>query len=303
MSAYIWWKCIGSANGLVSVSGVPQKRGYVFSQWSRFARPNDYRIATANIGGGFISAFKNTNSGQFAIVAVNTNSGLLINKTFILTNFNALSVTPWITSPSLSLAVQSPLTVSNSTFNFTLPPMSVVTFVGHTLQANTAPTLTPVSDETINPGVTLLITNVATDSDLPQQALTYSFANAFPANATLNPSNGVFAWRPLINQADSTNAIAIKVTDDGTPNLSATNDFVITVNAATQPTLSTIALDDNQMSLTATGMIGPDYTLLTSTNLKDWQTLFTTNPTAMPVMFTDTNLSQTLRFYRLQLGP
>ncbi len=48
---------------------------------------------------------------------------------------------------------------------------------------------------------------------------------------------------------------------------------------------------------------GPDYTLLTSTNLVNWQPLFTTNPTAMPFSLTDTNIRDAHRFYRLQLSP
>jgi hypothetical protein len=66
--------------------------------------------------------------------------------------------------------------------------------------------------------------------------------------------------------------------------------------------LSSIVLG-SQVSLSATGMIGPDYLLFTSTNLLNWQLLFTTNPVAMPVTLTDTNRGDAVRFYRLQLGP
>jgi len=110
-------------------------------------------------------------------------------------------------------------------------------------------------------------------------------------------------WRPLISQANSTNPIKIKVTDSGTPNLSATNNFVVTVNPVSQPALNSIVLGGDQVSLSATGLLGPDYTLLTSTNLVSWQPLFTTNPTVMPLAFADTNRNDAARFYRLQLGP
>src|SRR5208282_6861965 len=40
------------------------------------------------------------------------------------------SVTPWITSATMSLSNQTPVTVSSSSFTYTLPAMSVVTFVG-----------------------------------------------------------------------------------------------------------------------------------------------------------------------------
>ena len=130
MSAYIWWKAQGDANGVVDASGVPQKRGFVLSQWSAFVRPNDFRIGTTNTGPAFVSAFKNLHSGQFAIVAINTSSST-IDQTFMLQNFPGVgSVTPWITSSSLSRAAQAGLSVSNSTFAYSLPGQSVVTFVG-----------------------------------------------------------------------------------------------------------------------------------------------------------------------------
>jgi hypothetical protein len=169
---------------------------------------------------------------------------------------------------------------------------------------NTPPTLAAIPNQTINPGVTLNVTNLASDLDLPAQTLTFTLLAA-PTNATLvslNASNALYTWRPLISQANSTNAIQVKVTDNGTPSLSATNNFVVTVNPASQPALNSIALG-SQVSLSATGMIGPDYTLLISSNLVNWQTLFTTNPAAMPVMFTDTNRNAAARFYRIQLGP
>ncbi len=51
------------------------------------------------------------------------------------------------------------------------------------------------------------------------------------------------------------------------------------------------------------GAVGPDYTLLTSTNLTNWQMLFTTNSPASPFSLADANSGRPARFYRLQLGP
>jgi hypothetical protein len=300
MSAYIWWKCLGDANGLLNAAGVIQKRGFVMSQFSRFVRPGQVRLGATNFGSGFVSAYRDTNATQFTIVAMNQTS-IAFDQTITLTNFPTAPVTPWITSASQSLAAQASFVVSNGTFTYTLPPESIVTFTG---QLNTPPVFAPVSGQTVNPGVTVLITNSVTDPDVPGQTLTFSLLAA-PANATLttlNASNALFAWRPLISQADSTNAIAIKVSDNGTPALSATNNFIITVNPASQPTLSSIAVG-GQVSLSATGMIGPDYSLLVSSNLVNWQTLLMTNPAVMPVTFTDTNRNDAARFYRLQLGP
>ncbi len=177
-------------------------------------------------------------------------------------------------------------------------------FVVTVTNVNEAPTLALVSNVTVGAGVNVALTNVATDAELPTQTLTFNLLAA-PTNATLtslNASNALFTWRPLISQSPSTNVIQVKVTDSGTPALSTTNNFVITINATTRPLLNSITVG-GQVNLSATGLIGPDYSLFTTTNLVDWQLLLTANPTAMPVLFTDTNRSDTARFYRLQLGP
>ena len=70
--------------------------------------------------------------------------------------------------------------------------------MGQQEQTNTPPMLSPVSNQTVNAGVTLVITNAAADSDQPAQTLTFSLPGA-PTNATLtllNATNAVFIWRP-----------------------------------------------------------------------------------------------------------
>jgi glucuronoarabinoxylan endo-1,4-beta-xylanase len=302
-SAYIWWKALGDANGLVNASGVPQIRGFVMAQWSRFVRPGYYRISVINTTNTSISAYKDTNSSNFAIVAINTNATTDVNQTFNLTNFTATSVTPWITSGTLSLAVQPAVTVSNASFTYTLPPLSVVTFAGQA-SMNTPPTLEPVANQTNNVGVTLVITNIATDADLPRQTLTFSPANVFPTGATLDSVSGIFTWRPLVSQANTTSVIAVQVTDNGIPNLSATNSFTVFVNAVTNPVVNSVVISGGQVNLTVSGPQGPDYTLLTTTNLTTgWQTLLTTNSPPIPFTLVDTNSTDSARFYRLQIGP
>jgi hypothetical protein len=204
----------------------------------------------------------------------------------------------------LSLRITQPSNTQNGLIQFCSkehPTNSWRPVLTYQLPVNTPPTLAAISSRTVDVGVTLNLTNAATDSDVPAQALTFRLLSA-PTNAVLNTNSGVLTWRPLVSQQNTTNPFAVIVADNGTPSLSATNNFIITVNPATQPALSSIAVG-SQVSLSATGMIGPDYALLVSSNLVSWQTLFTTNPVAMPVMFTDPNRSAAARFYRLQLGP
>lgn len=303
---HYWWliSLNGDNEGLADSSGNPAKRMYALGQYSRFVRPNYYRLGVVNNTNTFISAFKDTNSGAFAIVAINTNGNTAIDQTFNLANFSVASVTPWLTTSNLSLASQTPVTVGGSSFTYTLPPLSVVTFVG---QANLPPMLAPMANLITNAGALLLITNTATDANQPAQTLTFTLLSA-PANATFTPlgnnTNAVFTWRPPVGLADTTNVITVAVADSGSPSLSATNSFTVTVNPLIPPKFSSLSVTGGQVSLVVTGTLGPDYILWASTNLGSWQALYTNYSPANPVTLVDSNSSASpFRFYRVQLGP
>jgi len=137
---HYWWLIPfgGDDEGLTDTNGVPAKRMYVLGNYSRFVRPGYYRIGVSNNAFTSISAYKDPASGCFAIVAINTGSTSL-KQTFNLTGFTASTVTPWVTSGTLSLASQQAVNITNSAFTYSLPPFSVVTFVGQA--ANNTPTL------------------------------------------------------------------------------------------------------------------------------------------------------------------
>jgi hypothetical protein len=147
-----------------------------------------------------------------------------------------------------------------------------------------------------------MITNSATDPDLPAQTLTFSLL-ASPSNAAINSSSGIFVWRPTVSQANSTNIVRTIVTDNGFPSLSDTNTFTITVNPLNQPILTSVGIADGEINLLANGDAGPDYTLLASTNLTDWQPVLTTKPSVLPVSLVVTNSGAPQQYYRIQLGP
>jgi hypothetical protein len=96
-------------------------------------------------------------------------------------------------------------------------------------EVNSAPSLTMPSNKTLNELATLTATNTATDSDLPANTLTFALVSP-PSGMSINGSSGVITWTPSEAQGPSTNTISVRVTDNGSPNLSVTNSFTVTVN-------------------------------------------------------------------------
>jgi Putative Ig domain len=154
----------------------------------------------------------------------------------------------------------------------------------------------------IGAGVTLTLTNSATDPD-SWQTLTYSLATA-PGGATIASNTGVFSWRPTIAQANTTNAVTLRVADNGSPSLSASNSFLILVTPISAPRVSSATAMNGQFTLQVAGDVGPDYFIESSTNLVHWSTVFATNAPGLPFIWADPDYGQTpLRFYRIRLGP
>ncbi len=132
---HYWWligDSAGDNQGLVSQSGQVSKRLYMMGNFSKFARPGYVRIGATSspVSGVSISAYKDPNSGTFAIVAINHN-GSSVPLNFTFSGLTPTSVTPWITSATLSLAQQSSISVGGGSFSFTLPASSVTTFAGN----------------------------------------------------------------------------------------------------------------------------------------------------------------------------
>jgi glucuronoarabinoxylan endo-1,4-beta-xylanase len=133
MSAYIWWKGVSTQNGLLNDAGVIQRRGFVMSQFGRFIRPGYYRMGETNIGSGTVSAYKNPTNNQFAIVAINPYA-IAFTQQITLTNFpSSVTLVPWITSATYSLATLPSVNVTNGFFSYSLPPNSIITFVGQAI--------------------------------------------------------------------------------------------------------------------------------------------------------------------------
>ena len=115
------------------------------------------------------------------------------------------------------------------------------TFTVTVTEENQAPVLAQISDQTVAEGDTLSFTAGATDSDIPANTLSYSLDAGFPSGAQINPTSGLFSWTPDESQGPDTYTITVRVTDDGTPALSDTETFIVTVTEENQaPALESI---------------------------------------------------------------
>lgn len=136
ISAYHTWWIIpadgvnGTAsNGLVMRGHIIQ-RGYVMGNYSRFVRPGSYRIAANHnpSSGVLVTAYRNDSMKQVIVVAINENTAAVTQK-FTFNGVTVPSITPWETSNAVKLTARQDV-AAGSSFSWTLPAKSVVSFVG-----------------------------------------------------------------------------------------------------------------------------------------------------------------------------
>ena len=169
------------------------------------------------------------------------------------------------------------------------------------LSVTQTPVIAAVSNQTLVAGQILNLTNSLVNPGTPPLALTWTLLSA-PTNATLNATSGVLNWRPLIAQSPATNVISFKVTDSS--GASATQNVTVSVWSPARPVLSGLTYTNGQFSFNVGGNAGPDYSVLTSTNLVNWSLWQQFLAPLPPFWVGDagaTNASQ--RFYRVELGP
>ena len=155
-------------------------------------------------------------------------------------------------------------TVTNAqTANAGMYSVQVVNAAGTTISSNALltvnnpPVLAPIHDLTVHAGTLVLFTNSASDGDVPAQSLTFTLDPGYPSGASIDPLTGVFAWPTILAQAGTTNPITVRVTDNGTPALSDTRTFNVTVLAP--PTLQSITAGTNSVTLSWSAIPGAIY--------------------------------------------
>ena len=113
----------------------------------------------------------------------------------------------------------------------TTPPnlTATATFGVTVREVNSPPILRPIADTTVEEGGTVAIQAIATDPDLPRQAITYALASDPPTAATIDPATGWIIWAPGFDAGKSTNTFTVTATDNGNPSLSDARTFSVVV--------------------------------------------------------------------------
>jgi hypothetical protein len=245
-------------------------------------------------------------------ITVTATNGLNAAYTLSVSNLPSGVSASFATNPITGGASLLTLTASNNVVSGTTNVTVIATagLISHTKTialtltgpTNTPPVLAAITNQTVNVGQTVAFTANATDTNQPPQTLTFTLLVG-ATNATLNTNSGAFSFRPLVTQANSTNSFTLKVADNGTPSLSATQSFAVVVNPLVAPAVSSLSAAGGQFSVSVSGQSGPDYAIETSTNLTQWSNVFITNSPALPFNWMDTNSARPMRFYRIKLGP
>jgi uncharacterized repeat protein (TIGR01451 family) len=141
-------------------------------------------------------------------------------------------------------------------------------------EVNLPPSLPAIGARDAREGEALTFTITAADPDQPANNLSYGLLNG-PPGAVISGSNGLFSWTPAEGQGFQNYTATVVVTDNGTPPLSDTVTFSLTVAVETVTTVSPAGktITATRDGLTTTIVIPPGavsgttqftYTLLTT---------------------------------------
>jgi hypothetical protein len=120
------------------------------------------------------------------------------------------------------------------TDNATPPASATQSFGVLVNEVNTSPVIGAVGATTVTEGNTLSFSVGATDSDIPANALNFSLGAGAPSGASIS-SGGTFSWTPSEQQGPGSYSITVQVSDNGTPGLSASQTFSVSVDELNSP--------------------------------------------------------------------
>jgi len=182
------------------------------------------------------------------------------------------------------------------------PPMSEVSaFQVVVNEVNRPPFIESVPRQSIRASSLFTFKIPASDPDIPTNGLTFSLDQNAPAGAFLDRSSGVLTWRPTLAQANNTYTVTVLVTDDGSPSLSSSGSFSITVTPPPILIELTSAVFENQeFHVRVRAVPGVVYLLEASTDFVSWTSLTSESVTNAEFELVDSNAANyPHRFYRV----
>ena len=170
-------------------------------------------------------------------------------------------------------------------------------------EANSAPTMTVIADETVYPNSLVTLTAAVTDPDIPANSLTFGLDPGAPSGASIDPANGLFRWTAS-DATPGTNVFTIRVTDDGSPPMSDSKSFTIVV--AAPPVIQSIAASRDNVTITWTAIAGKVYQVEYKSDLaaSTWNVLSgDVTASTDSAAKADVTASTARRFYRIVAVP
>lgn len=153
-----------------------------------------------------------------------------------------------------------------------LPPLGATNqFKVVVQELNSPPVLALVEGRTLEGQQLLVVTNAATDSDLPRNNISYALAG--PTGALID-SLGVITWMPQPGQIPSTNVFTTVATDSNpwainAPSLSATNTFTVVVVSPISLVIESLRIENGMAVITWGSTAAGTYRLQFKENLAE----------------------------------
>lgn len=148
------------------------------------------------------------------------------------------------------------------------------TFTVTVREANKQPIIAPIGSQSAPEGNVWSYTIAASDPDVPANTITFSLTTSAPPGVSINPATGVLSWTPTEAQGPGVYELTVQATDNGSPPLTASATFVVTVLAVNDAPSFTRGSDQ-----TALEDAGPQVVNNWATNIsrgtpdEAWQTL------------------------------
>ena len=181
-----------------------------------------------------------------------------------------------------------------------LPPSSATMGLMVTVkEVNAAPTLQPIPDQKLSLGEVGIYQVLASDVDLPANTLTFRL-DSRPDGMTIDEQSGEISWTP--GAADiGVFPITVSVTDDGSPNASATTEFQVTVSGEPNAKLDIQRLVSGHIQLVIHADPDHTYEIQKSADVRQWQSLLEFPLAASPHHYIDPeSTARRVGYYRVR---